>query len=101
MLVMVDFGIERILVCSCDMVYALRAAWKEMIYNYDEGQERAVERFLEDMENPTEEALRAHKQSCRDFGYKWTDLAIKEIKELTEEEYKYLRTEKNLRESKW
>lgn len=101
MLVMVDFGVERILACSCDMVYALRAAWFEMIYSYDEHRERAVERFREELQKPTEEALRAHKQSCRDYGYKWTYLTIKEVKELTAEEYEHYRKEEKLREANW
>ena len=102
MLVKVDFGIESILVSACDMMYALRAAWYDMIYNYDEHQEQAVERFREELPNPlTEEALRAHTQSCRDFGYKWTELAIKGVTELTAEEYQQLRTEQNLRECRW
>lgn len=92
MLVMVDFGVERVLIAANDMTQALLAAWKDMIRNNDENPERAVESFLEDIPTPSEELLRAHIKSCRNFGYRWTELAIKDTQELTDDQYETLRT---------
>lgn len=100
MLVMVDFGVERVLVSAYDMTQALRTAWSDMIYQYDENKNSAVERFREEIA-PTEGNLRAHTQSCRDFGYKWTSLEIKETKELTEQEYETLSSVAKLRIASW
>lgn len=86
-LLLIDFSAEQILINANSMTLALRTAWASLINKYDENGSDAVERFLEEHDTATADDFIALKKSCRDYGYKWTELFVKKVTELTLDDY--------------